>query len=240
MKPRKTELSLATMEEVDREIEELIFNLRPREERSVQINKIRDNFRSKLPVSDYAMDYIFPPEIAKKSHPHWTPTEVASRALELLNTTEESKVLDIGSGCGKFCIIAGLSSKGHFTGIEQRKNLVEVADQITKEFEIQNVSFIHGDMLDIDWALFDSLYLFNPFYEHVMSDPIYWIDDTIPKNQKTFDRYVQSVQTKLKSVKLGTKVVTYHGFGGRLPSEYACLSSEKVCTGNLDLWIKEK
>ena len=230
----------ASLEEVDQELEEIIFNLRPREERSIQLKKISDNFRHKRPVSDYEMDYIFPPDIAKKSHPHWTPAGVASRALELLNTTEESNVLDIGSGCGKFCIIAGLSSKGHFTGVEQRKNLVEVADQVTKELQIKNVSFIHGNMLDLDWTVYNCLYFFNPFYEHVMSDPHYWIDDTLPINKKTFDNYVKSVQLKLKSVKVGTKVVTYHGFGGKFPFGYLRLIKEEAYTGNLELWIKEK
>lgn len=239
MKVEKDSL-ISSIEDVDREIEEIIFRLRPMEERSVRLKKISDNLRSNQPVSDYDMDHVFPPEIAKKSHPHWTPTGVAARAVELLSITEGSNVLDVGSGCGKFCILAGLSSKGNFTGIELRKNLVEVAKQVAAEFQITNVSFLHGNMLDLNWSLFNCIYLFNPFYENVMSDPCYWIDDKLPIDKKTFVHYVHSVQKKLKTAKVGTKVVTYHGFGGRFPFEYNCLAKEQAFTGNLELWIKVK
>jgi len=238
MNPKQNTYS-SMLEVIDDEIEEIIFKFRPKENRSIRLKRIAEDFQTRRHVSDYQIDHLFPREMARKSHPHWTPVEVATRALELLNASDDSNVLDAGSGCGKFCIIAGLFSKGFFTGVEQRKNLVEVARQIANEFQIKNVSFIHGSMFDLDWSNFDCFYFFNPFYENKM-DSSFWIDDSIPVKRHLYDSYVHSVEEKLKTTKIGTRVVTYHGYGGYFSSDFTCLINEPASTGSLELWVKIK
>jgi len=227
------------LEVIDDEIEEIIFKLRPKENRSIRLKRIAEDFQSRREVSDYQLDHLFPRDVAKKSYPHWTPVQVATRALELLNAGQGSNILDAGSGCGKFCIVAGLFSEGYFTGVEQRQHLVEVARQTADEFQLNNVSFIHGSMFDLDWSHFDCFYFFNPFYENKM-DKSFWIDNSIPVKRQFYDAYIHSVEEKLKTTRIGTRIVTYHGFGGILSSDFICLINEAAGTGYLELWVKVK
>ncbi len=237
MKLKKNNMLSERINDIDHEIEEIIFRLKPTEDRLQLLKQISKDFREKRRVTDYQIDHVFPQDVAKKSHPHWTPSEVATRALELLDTNDKSNVLDVGSGCGKFCIIAGLYSKGNFVGIEHRKHLFDIAQQIANDFQVTNVSFVHGDLRNIDWTIYNCFYLFNPFYENVMG-PSFWIDDTLPINEDLFETYVKSVIDKLKTVKIGTRVVTYHGFGGNFPPDFICMIKEFIWSGPLELWVK--
>lgn len=238
---------LSLMDDLDDEIEEIISRLNPAEPRSSRIKKIIDDFNANNQIHDHYFDNIFPKHVANKSFPHWTPCQVAKRVLELFNPSETSQILDVGSGCGKFCLIAGLSNiRGHITGIEQREHLVKIAKEVKHDFNIRNVVFIHGNMSEVDWSDFDCFYLFNPFYEHIMNDNSFWIDQTIDIDRDNFDSYVHFVEAKLKTLKIGTRVVTYHGFGGKFPSEYSLIISEEIhgrflgSSGFIELWVKTR
>ena len=188
-------------------------------------------------VSDEIFDDIFPPDIKKLSSTHWTPVEVALRATELLEVNPQSKILDVGSGCGKFCLVGALSSKAHFTGIEQRETLTEASINAAKELSLTNTSFINGNMKDLDWTQFDGFYLFNTFFENKLP-PGVWIDDKFPHKHAQFNHYVKIVINKLRDAKIGTRVVTYYGFGGDFPPSYTCLQRVSIGTGILELWKK--
>jgi hypothetical protein len=228
----------AMIKDIDDEIDEIIHNLRPLGERSNMLKNISNDFRLNKKVSNFQFDRLYPMDVAKNSHPHWTPVEVAIRALELFNPDDETRLLDVGSGCGKFCLIAGLTSKGHFNGVEQREYLVDVAQDLADELQVSNVSFINGDMTDLDWTIFNCLYFFNPFYENKMGTS-FWIDDTLPINIDLYNTYIQTVESKLLTTKPGTRVVTYHGFGGVFPKEFRCILREEIWSGHLELWVKE-
>ena len=43
---------------------------------------------------------------------HWTPVHVARRAAQFLVTGPETRVLDVGSGPGKFCLVGALATQG--------------------------------------------------------------------------------------------------------------------------------
>ena len=162
--------------------------------------------------------------------------EVAIRAAELLVSSGKSRVLDIGSGCGKFCTVAALSTHGHFTGVEQRPHLAERARTIADEIGAIQTSFIEGNMADLDWSFFDSFYLFNPFYENQVKS--IRIDDMVLLNEDKFFRYIDIVRTKLRAARPGTLVATYHGFGGDMPFGYHLLKKEPIGTSVLELWVK--
>lgn len=222
--------------EIEMEIENLRRRLTSEGKKSERIKKLVEDLRGGRKVTDFRFDQVYSPIVRKLSGTHWTPVEVAIRASELLVTNEKSRVLDVGSGCGKFCTIAALSSRGHFIGIEQRAHLAEVARTTAQKMGASHASFIHGNMIDLDWSFFDSFYFFNPFYENKL--PSIKIDETVALNRDKFNRYIDTVRTKLRVARPGTKVVTYHGFGGDIPSGYELTKKVPIATSCLELWVK--
>ncbi len=55
---------------------------------------------------DVTFDDLYPEDIQNLSPMHWTPVDIARRASNFL-AIPNARVLDIGSGVGKFCITAG-------------------------------------------------------------------------------------------------------------------------------------
>src|SRR4051812_35610539 len=96
------------------------------------------------------------------SETHWTPVEVAIRAAEFLADHNKTRILDVGSGCGKFCLVAALSCSGQYIGVEQRPHLVETARKASNELRATHVTFIQDNMAELDWSFFDGFYFFNP------------------------------------------------------------------------------
>lgn len=204
--------------------------------RRLIVGKLAEDLRGGRTVSDLRFDRVYPFSIRKHSRTHWTPVEVAVRAAQLLAPSEETRVLDVGSGCGKFCAVAALSGPGRFIGIEQRPYLSAAAERAAEELGANRASFVPGNVTDLDWSLFDAFYLFNPFYEN-MSKSIR-IDETPSFGQGKFIRYVECARAKLRLARIGTRVATYHGFGGELPLGYRRLRKEPMGTDFLELWAK--
>ena len=69
-----------------------------------------------------------PPPLREKAGRYFTPVAVARRASQMLRDANAKWVLDVGSGSGKFCVVAALESPAvQFVGVEQRAHLVDVA-----------------------------------------------------------------------------------------------------------------
>ncbi|MBK8394856.1 MAG: class I SAM-dependent methyltransferase [Leptospiraceae bacterium] len=202
-----------------------------------KIKEIISNFQSQIEVPDSVFDsVIYPEEIQELSKTHWTPIKVAIEASKMLVTHPNTRVLDVGSGCGKFCFVASLSGFGFFLGIEIRLYLHEIAMRKKEILNMENVEFLLGDMTDLDWSKFDAFYLYNPFYENITN--YNHIDKSIPLNRNYFKRYTSIVTAQLRKCKTNTRVVTYHGFGGDMPDDYFCQETKKIGSGELNLWIK--
>jgi len=197
-----------------------------------------DRLRYGAPLSDAAFDEIYPDAIRRLSRVHWTPIEVIRRAIRLLIVHENAKVLDVGSGVGKFCLAGALISSGRFFGIEQRKHYVELAHLLASRYKIPRTTFTHGNFKSMDWSEFDAVYLFNPFQEN--KTPEQRLDDTVPLSREVFHEYVGAVYEKLETLPKGARVVTYHGFGGAFPMTFEREVSEWCCRGPLELWIKTR
>jgi SAM-dependent methyltransferase len=203
-----------------------------------KIREIISNLANQVVVSDSVFDAtIYPQEMQELSKTHWTPIRVATEAVRMLATTERTRVLDVGSGCGKFCLVASLLSKGSFVGVEIRQNLYEIANRKKEKLQADNVEFLLGDMSELNWTKFDAFYLYNPFYENVASYNL--IDNAIPLTKEHFSRYTATVTAQLRKCKVNTRVVTYHGFGGDMPNDYFCEETKKIGSGELNLWIKQ-
>src|SRR5271165_160023 len=95
---------------------------------------------------DEAFDSIYPPYIQAISRRFWTPVAVARQAARLLYQAGARRVLDVGSGVGKFVLVAaGAVPEMLFVGVEQRAHLVEVARRAQRQVQQSNVSFVVGE-----------------------------------------------------------------------------------------------
>lgn len=205
--------------------------------RLTKIQTIISDLSNQIEVPDSVFDStIFPEEMQELSKTHWSPIKVTLEAIKMIAPSKRTRVLDIGSGCGKFCLVAGLSSLGNYFGIEIRPNLYEIANRKKEKLNVENVEFLLGDMTKLDWSKFDAFYLYNPFFENIAS--YNHIDHSIPLATEHFVRYTATVTAKLRKCKVGTKVVTYHGFGGDMPNDYFCEARKKAGSGELNLWVK--
>lgn len=88
---------------------------------------IREALRCGRLVDDHAFDLLYPEPIRRVPRVHWTPVEVAVRAARLLADRPRLRLLDIGSGVGKFCIVAAASVDASVTGVDPRPHLTKIA-----------------------------------------------------------------------------------------------------------------
>ena len=206
---------------------------------SNEAKKIFADLQNGLPMSDSEFDAIYPFEIQKVSARHWTSVEVARRAVQLLEVGSNTPVLDVGSGVGKFCIVGALVTPGFFVGIERRTHLVEFSRRIVEKWGLNRITFIEGELGIVDWKVFKAIYLFNPFVENLYA-PEDRIDQIMDHSRQRYIAYVRLTQQKLNEAEKGTKVVTYHGFGGDFPPSYEMKAREPWGEDFLVLWVKEE
>lgn len=187
-------------------------------------------------MTDATFDDLYPAGIAELSARHFTPVAVARRAAALLAPTPHHRVLDIGAGAGKLCLVGAASTGASFTGIEHRPHFVRAAIEAGARLILRNVHFIHADILEVNWRPYHSYYLFNPFAEHLIGS----IDGTQSAQPALFGYYVEAVRRRLRAAQPGTRLVTYHGFGGEVPPCFRLAARENAGNDELELWIKEE
>jgi protein-L-isoaspartate O-methyltransferase len=93
-------------------------------------------------IDDEKFDQIYPPRIRRLSALHWTSVGFAAEVATLLVTAPGTRVLDIGCGPGKFCLVAASLTDGRFTGVEQRKDLASTARQAAARLQLSNVEIV--------------------------------------------------------------------------------------------------
>lgn len=172
---------------------------------------------------DRAIEALVPPDLRYLSPTHWTPADVAVRAVALLAPTPGERILDVGAGIGKVCMIGALSMRDTmWCGVEQHGPLVAVADELARSLGVADrTAFVHGDALALDWTAYDALYLYNPFELTVFGEhPVVRAAD--------FRSQVARVESRLATLPAGVRVVTLHGFGGAMPASYELVYQEHV------------
>ncbi|MDC0741114.1 class I SAM-dependent methyltransferase [Polyangium mundeleinium] len=189
-------------------------------------------------VSDVAFDRLYPERIRKLSHRYWTPVDVARHAATLFAKHGARRVLDIGAGMGKFCVVAALTTDLEVSGVEQREGLVVAGRELLATYAIPRVTLIHGTLDDVDFDAYDGFYLFNPFEEGTFA-PSEWVDRTIPLSEQRASEDAARVEAALARARRGTCVVTFHGFGGALPPGFVYLPEETRGIPFLRLWVKD-
>lgn len=187
-----------------------------------------------LETTDEEFDQIYPEELRALSALHWTPVHIAKLAAEFLAPNANCKVLDIGSGVGKFCFVGAAVTKGSFHGVEQRSSFVTVCNALAAQYEIPNVSFKNENITNIAFDAFDAFYFFNPFYENVEQTLI--IDDTVQRKEGLFLAYSDYVYQQLDQSKIGTRLVTYHSIWDDVPNGFQL--EYRSLNGDLSFWTK--
>ncbi len=187
-------------------------------------------------LEDNQFDLVYPRGVRNLSPVHWTPVTVARRAAAFLVREPNTRVLDIGCGPGKFCIVGALTTGGQFTGVEQRKDLCDLAQTTIHQANIPNAKVFSGNIAEVDFSGFDAFYLFNPFEENLETE--LRIDDSVHFSINLYSRYTQHVAEQLAMAPLGTRVATYCGVYQEVPMGYECL--ENSMDSRLKFWEKTK
>lgn len=192
-------------------------------------------------LSEDRFDGLLPFDLrGAQSFRHWTPLAVARLTVRTFEQHGVARVLDVGSGAGKFCIAAGACARSvQLTGVERRPRLVDVARRLAKRCGLSNVRFVLGDAFATPWSDFDGLYVFNPFGESLFA-PEDRLDDAYESSERGYLADVVQAERALRSVRRGTVLVTYRGLGGGIPRSFDLERTERVDTTWLRVWIKRR
>ena len=201
----------------------------------VPIGKFKSaDLNTRLFKNDAEFDSLFPDHFQLLSLKHWTPLSVAREAAEFL-AKPNARVLDIGSGIGKFCMAAGYYfPKTFFYGVEQRDELICLAEEAKGYTNLLNVNFVFGNITQINFKEFDHFYFYNSFYENI--DQENQIDDTIELSESLYIYYNQYLYNALDQKPPGTRLVTFHSLEQEIPPSYKLVSTSKG--GLLKMWIR--
>ncbi|MCV9930166.1 class I SAM-dependent methyltransferase [Flavobacterium sp. LS1R49] len=193
------------------------------------------SLRLNIDIEDSAFNEIYPSRIKRLSERHWTPVMIARIAADYLVDKPNRKVLDIGAGVGKFCLIGAASTRGMFYGVEQRESLIKLSNKIALKHNIKNVEFIHSNITEITFSDYDAFYFYNSFFENI--DTSCPIDKAILPKNELFLSYSNYVRDQLKKTPKGTKLVTYWSTWEEIPESFDLIDS--VYDGILNFWEKK-
>ncbi|HEX2847111.1 MAG TPA: class I SAM-dependent methyltransferase [Chitinophagaceae bacterium] len=186
-------------------------------------------------ASDQQFNQLYPSSIERLAKRHWTPLSVAQKAAAFLAAEKEARVLDIGSGAGKFCLAAAYHNPhALFYGVEQRKSLVDHAETARAMLGLENASFIHGNFTQLDFRDYDHFYFYNSFYENLVGTDK--IDDSIDYSGELYNYYNRYLYKQLDQKPAGTRLVTYHSLEDEVPANYHVVQAEM--DNLLKFWIK--
>ncbi len=187
-----------------------------------------------LIVNDDEFNVIYPERVRKLAKRHWTPVAVTKIAAQFLVEKPGTKVLDIGSGAGKFCMVGSAYTKGHFTGIEQREYYYQLSNRLKKCYRLSNVEFIHSNIMEINFKEYNSFYFFNSFFENI--DITAMVDDTVDSDIKLYNLYSEYVREQLSEMPIGTRLATYWSDLKEVPAGYKIQATS--LEGLLKMWEK--
>lgn len=186
-------------------------------------------------AADEEYNQLYPADIQFLADRHWTPLKVAEKASAFLAAEPGKKILDIGSGVGKFCLSGAYYQPGSFFyGVEQRNKLVECAEAAKLLLALKNCSFIHGNFTKLSLDKFDHFYFYNAFYENLAGTAK--IDDSIAYSGELYNYYNAYLFKQLELVRKGTRLATFHAIGLEIPPCFHVVGSG--LDNLLQFWIK--
>jgi hypothetical protein len=207
-------------------------------DRRVRAELIASSLRRGDRVLDSAFDEIYPRAVRSASPVHWTPLRVCARVVELLGLAPGQRLLDIGAGAGKFCIVAAAMSRASVRGVEREAYLAGVAREAARRFGI-DIEVVEGtfDPEDASNLLVDAVYLFNPFIETLF---LPGVGELASRDARRALADIEAAEALLAALRVGTRVVTFFGFGGEMPATFELRAREAWEGGDLELWEKRR
>ena len=186
-------------------------------------------------VTEENFSQLLPEYLQKASRLYFTPVRIAKTAAQWLTETGEKRILDIGAGVGKFCIVGAKYSKSHFYGIEYRLSLAKLANELIAHYEIKNATILQSDIMNVDFSNYDAFYLYNPFYENLLS--AHRLNNEVALSGLLYGYYLRYTEHQLDKTKAGTRLVTYHGNNFEIPDSFEKIRESE--DGKLKLWTRK-
>jgi SAM-dependent methyltransferase len=185
--------------------------------------------------SDEQFNQLYPSSIQLLAQRHWTPLVVARKAANFLAAEDNVRILDIGSGVGKFCLAAAhYNPKALYYGIEQRKRLVTEAETAREALRLENVAFMNGNFTQIDFRNYNHFYFYNAFYENITGTDK--IDNSIDYSLEFYNYNNRYLYKQLEQKPPGTRLASFHSLEDEIPQGYHMVGSEM--NDLLKFWIK--
>lgn len=186
-------------------------------------------------LTDESFDMIYEPVVKRLSAVHWTPVAVALKASAWLVQKKGDRILDIGSGAGKFCFVGAISTDGHFTGVEKIKKLSDISKKIQKRENIKNIKFLLDDIKNIPLTGYSGIYFYNAFHELILEDDT--IENPALIAEQMYYDYSNYLYEQLENLPVNTRLVTYYGHINQVPNNYKLVDSD--FENELKFWVKE-
>lgn len=189
-------------------------------------------------VSDREFDGVLSAGDRARSTLFWTPAPVALQAAHWIERYGARTVIDVGSGVGKFAILAALSTQLRVVGVEQRPSLARASRALVARFGLsERVRIEEGNFLDLQGAANGALYAFNPFGENLFADGEH-IDSAVELSFSRFRRECSAFTSLLHLAPVGQLLCTFNGFGGRVPRSFELVQARSDLLCPLRLWRK--
>lgn len=186
-------------------------------------------------VNDAAFDWLYPEKIQQLSRRHWTPISIAKTAARFLANEPGKKILDIGSGVGKFCLVgARFYPESTFFGVEQRESLYQQAMEAKEVMQSRNTHFIHGNFTELDLSAYDGFYFYNSFFENLVDQD--QIDAAVEQSTSLYNFYSRHLFKQLDKCASGTRLVTFHSLEDEVPPCYQLVDTSMDLM--LKMWIR--
>lgn len=188
------------------------------------------------PMTDLVWDSFLPEKFRTVSPYQWTPISVIVTSWEYLQEEKVTSIVDLGSGVGKFCLNLGKLSKDRFPilGMEDRIELYQIAESLKDKWKTREVKFEHRNFLEEFPYEYSHYYCFNPLYETMKAS--HSIDGTKDKSALLFIHNLQTLKNHFLNCKIGTKLITYHGFGGSVLPGFKVLLKKELEFGEWMVW----
>ena len=146
-------------------------------------------------LTEDSFNNLLPDDLKSIAHLFFTPIEVAELATNWLTENKEQKILDLGAGLGKFCISGARISTSNFYGVEHRKSLITIGENLIEHFETTNVTMIHKNILEVDFSKYEAFYFFNSFYENLEAEQR--LNDEVTLEEELYQTYLEQELSNL-------------------------------------------
>ncbi|MFT3711385.1 MAG: class I SAM-dependent methyltransferase [Archangium sp.] len=196
------------------------------------------HLRRREPVTDEAFDALLSEAAQLRSRSFWSSIRACQHAADFFREAGATRVLDVGSGVGKFASVLSLDSGHRVWGVEQRPALVYESRLLAQQLAAE-VVITEGGLEQIDPTRFDGFFCFNPFSENI-SEVRDCFDLTTTRSEEAYLRDVHVMERWLRAAPVGFALVTYNGLGGRIPVSFHAVRATDVNGDVLRLWVKQQ